>query len=87
MAEIKLSTFAELKLDELIDTLYEAEYFGFFESSLGYVQNLRAVIFSKIHSNTKKLVLKNMAISIVSTNTMIKQLGIFYLIKLMIITL
>jgi hypothetical protein len=34
MAEIKLSPLAELKFDELIDILYKAEYFGFFESSL-----------------------------------------------------
>jgi hypothetical protein len=35
-----------LKLNELIDTLYEDEYFGFFESSLEYVQNLKKFIFS-----------------------------------------
>jgi hypothetical protein len=46
MAEIKLSPLAATKLDELIDTLYEDEYFGFFESSLEYVQNLRNFIFS-----------------------------------------
>jgi hypothetical protein len=46
MAEIKLSPLVVAKLDELIDTLFEAEYFGFFESSLEYVQNLRGFIFS-----------------------------------------
>ena len=46
MAEIKLSPLVALKLDELVDTLYETEYFGFFESSLEYIQNLRAFIFS-----------------------------------------
>jgi hypothetical protein len=46
MTEIKLSALVELKLDELVDTIYEVEYFGFFESSLEYVQNLRVFIFS-----------------------------------------
>ena len=46
MAEIKLSSLVAAKLNGLIFILYENEYFGFFESSLDYVQNLKDFIFS-----------------------------------------
>ncbi len=46
MAEIRFSPLLLNKLDELIKTLFNEAYFGFFESSEDYVNNLIDFIYS-----------------------------------------
>jgi hypothetical protein len=46
MEQINLSPFLLKKLDELVKTLFKEEYFGFYESSEDYVNNIIDFIYT-----------------------------------------
>ncbi len=85
MEQINLSPFLLKKLDELVRTLFKEEYFGFYENSEDYVNNIIDFINTIPSLNIKRHLIILMEVFIVNTNTMLKQLGIFCLISLMTI--
>jgi hypothetical protein len=87
MEKIVISSNVRKALDELVDMLYYKEYFSYKKSAQDYINNLYDFILTIPSVRYKTTLNKNTVLFIAATNTMLKHLGIFFLILKMILIL